>query len=80
MSREAAEALTESIQRHLDQADQACTNLLTGGVPPSTVAAMLMRTWTEFAEQANDAEITDAMWRHMVAPRVQAILDGSWVS
>jgi ParB-like chromosome segregation protein Spo0J len=74
LSREDAEALTESIRRHLDKIDQDCIDLLTLGAPPTTVADVLKQMWAEAREQINDAEVTDAMWRYMVAPRVEAIL------
>jgi hypothetical protein len=80
MSREEAEARTEEIRRHLAQMDLSFLGLLTEGVPPVTVAEAMLRAWAGFAEQANDAEVTDGMWRHMVAPRVQAILDRRWGS
>jgi len=51
---------------------------LAAGVPPLMAAEALMLGWAHFAAGANDAEITDAMWRQMVSPRVQAILGGEW--
>jgi ParB-like chromosome segregation protein Spo0J len=75
MSREEAEAWTETIRRHLAQADQEFAEALAAGVPPATVAEAILRSWAEAREQINDAEVTDAMWRHMVSPRVEAILN-----
>jgi ParB-like chromosome segregation protein Spo0J len=75
MSREEAEAWTETIRRHLAQADQDTADALTAGVPPAMLAEAILRTWAEAREQINDAEVTESMWTHMVAPRVEAILN-----
>jgi hypothetical protein len=71
---EEAEARTEHIRHELDKIDQDCIDLLTRGAPPTTVAEVLTQIWAKAAEEINDAEVTDAMWRHMVNPRIQAIL------
>jgi hypothetical protein len=63
MSREEAEELTERIRRSLDRFDQDCIDLLADGVPPAMLAG-----------QIKDAEDADAVWRHIVGPRVTAIL------
>ncbi len=74
LSRDEAEELTQRIQSELNKIDQLCIDLLTDGVPPTTVAETLMRMAK--SAQTFDEEIADAMWRHMIAPRVTAIL--SW--
>jgi hypothetical protein len=75
MDREEAEERTRQIQHGLDQIDRLCIGLLADGVPPNAVAGMLKRIWAEAAEHWLDDEITDAMWRHVVTPRVAAILN-----
>jgi hypothetical protein len=75
MDREEAEEGTRQIQYGLDQIDQICIDLLALGMPPVEVSATVMRMWAETLGRINDAEVTDAMWRHMVAPRVAAILN-----
>jgi ParB-like chromosome segregation protein Spo0J len=72
-TREEAEERFHQIRHGLDQIDQMCIDLLADGTPPTMVAEMLIRISTEAAEHF-DAEINDAMWRHMVAPRVTFIL------
>jgi ParB-like chromosome segregation protein Spo0J len=78
LSREDAEALTEAIRRRLDQGDRQCAEALAAGVPPVMLADAILQAWTKFAAGVNDAEFVNSMWRHIVAPRVQAILDGEW--
>jgi hypothetical protein len=77
MSRQEAEALTETIRRHLDDFDQSCVDLLRLGVPRDMVARSVLKMWAEAATQIDDAEANDAMWRGIVAPRVDAILGGA---
>ncbi len=75
MTREEAEALTEAIRRHLDQLDWQCLDALAAGVAPGMVATALMG----LAETArhDDPEFADAVWTHIIAPRVEATL--AWV-
>jgi ParB-like chromosome segregation protein Spo0J len=74
LSKEEAEALTEQIRRRLEQGDRECSEALAAGVPPAMLAEAILRTWAKAAEAINDAAGNDAMWRHVVSPRITAIL------
>jgi hypothetical protein len=76
LDREEAEALTEEIRRRLDEGDEACVKALKAGVPPAMLAAEILQAWNTLFDEVNDAEFTDPVWRHIVAPRIEAILDG----
>jgi hypothetical protein len=75
VTREEAEALTESIRRQLDEADQGLIDVLAAGASPLVVSVTLMRQWAKFEREVNDAEATGPIWRHVIAPRIQAILN-----
>jgi ParB-like chromosome segregation protein Spo0J len=77
VTREEAEALTEAIRREIDRMDQAGIDLLRLGVPPAEVATAVMQAWAPASDHVNDAEFNDAIWRHIVSPRVAAILRSS---
>jgi hypothetical protein len=71
-----AKALTQRIRRQLELGDQQCAEALVAGVPPIMIAQAILQTWAKAVVRINNAEITDSMWKHMVAPRLEAILNG----